>query len=1439
MITEKSGNNQDNSTELLPDDEKKGELKSISNYKLLEVIGEGGMGVVYLAQQDKPIRRKVALKVIKPGMDSKEVIARFESERQALALMNHPNIAQVYDAGETVQGYPYFVMEYVPGLPITEYCDKYKLSTKERLKLFQKVCDAVQHAHYKGIVHRDLKPSNILVMFQNEKHVPKTIDFGIAKALTGPGLTEKTLHTKMGMALGTPVYMSPEQAELTGYDIDTRTDVYSLGAILYELLVGVTPFDWKDLKKAGMMEMMRIIREVEPPRPSTRFNSLGDTSTEIAKKRGTTQPAMTKLLRGDIDWIVMKALEKDRRRRYSTAGDFTADINRYLVKEPIQARPPSIVYKIRKSIQKHKAATFTIFFILCLILIFSLWNLKERQKALSEKLKAEASSEEALFQLARNHWDNSRQAREKNEMLYALHLHAEAVRVNPNLEFRKILLIDMNDLWNYFPLVHIFRHQDEVNGAIFNSDGIRILTWSWDNNARIWDAQSGKPIGQPVEHEQGVIGATFNAQETRILTWSADNTARIWEAQTGKPIGQPMVHKGQVLGAKFNADETWILTWSIDGTARIWDTQTGKPIGQSMVHKSEILGAKLNANDTRILTWGIDGTVRIWDAQTRKSIGQPIVHNKGVLGATFNTRGTRILTWSIDGTARIWDAQNGKPIGQPMVHQSKPIGQPMVQDSLVYGATISADDTRILTWSWDQTARIWDAENGESIGLPMVHKRQVLGAKFNADETWILTWSADHTARIWDAENGKPIGEPMVHKSIIWGATIIADDTQILTWSDDNTVRIWDAQNGKPIGQPIVHNKWLKGATTNSDGTLILTWCDDNTVRIWDAKNIKTFGQPIVHEKLVKGATFIEGGIQIRTWSWDGTARIWDAQNGRLIEQPMVHKKEVLEETFQADGTRILKWSADGTVRICDAQNGRPIGQPMVHKGRVYGATFNSDESWILTWSEDGTARIWDALTRKPIGPPMVHNESVTEAAFNTQETRILTQSKDGTAKLWDTGVDVDFPTDKIKLQILALTGTELDAETRQVKFIQLEEWEKVKKEYMDFAREHYRKCKYPYANVFRRLFPEEAEKVRKLEAGNKEIKKTEITNEYYLKILNDLSVRRAKLKYVGDTLARFERVTHLLDRKVARISELYRNREISSKIINGISKVLPKNILLTELHLTGSTFRLVGSSPSQKSIQDFIINLQKLKLLTNIEQTSHIIKKPNGQKMFNFNINSEIILLRSGIEQPKKKLSKIKKVSPRTLNREYTIGLKQLKEVLSKIEADIPRASTRKSIAIDIRGMEYIKREIEALEKKKNKLELIQSDLESRIRVLEKLDDILPEKIDIKKIQYEIQTRISAAKLKTINISPGIEKKNRDYNYNEIAFKIKIGGDYQNLSFFFDQISKVRRLFKVNQFYIRIFGGTLKTSKLEANLTLLTFGDNYPTLKKLKDIQK
>jgi eukaryotic-like serine/threonine-protein kinase len=326
----------------------------IGPYKLLSVLGEGGMGVVYLAEQQGSIRRRVALKVIKPGMDSKRVIVRFESERQALALLDHPNIAQVYDAGTTPGGHPYFVMEYVRGLTVTEYCDRHKLSIDDRLRLFQQVCHAVQHAHQKGIIHRDIKPSNILVSAEGDRAIPKIIDFGVAKAMSQP-LTESTLFTEDSQLLGTPEYMSPEQAEMINEDIDTRSDIYSLGVLLYVLLAGILPYDSKTLRGGGIEHIRQIIRETDPKTPSTRLTKLGEEANVIAEKRCTQIHALAKHLRKELEWIPLKAMRKERAERYRSASELSDDIENYMEGEPLMAGPPTAGYRLRKFLRRHKA----------------------------------------------------------------------------------------------------------------------------------------------------------------------------------------------------------------------------------------------------------------------------------------------------------------------------------------------------------------------------------------------------------------------------------------------------------------------------------------------------------------------------------------------------------------------------------------------------------------------------------------------------------------------------------------------------------------------------------------------------------------------------------------------------------------------------------------------------------------------------------------------------------------------------------------------------------------------------------------------------------------------------------------------------------------------------------------------------------------------------
>ncbi len=487
----------------------------IGRYKLLEKIGEGGMAVVYMAEQTEPIRRKVALKIIKLGMDTRQVIARFEAERQALALMDHPSIAKVLDAGATETGRPYFVMELVTGVSITEYCDKNSLSTEDRLALFLQVCHAVQHAHQKGIIHRDIKPSNVMVTHHDGKPVPKVIDFGIAKA-TNQKLTEKTLFTRYAHIIGTPAYMSPEQAELSDLDIDTRSDIYSLGVLLYELLAGTTPFSEEELRKAGYLEMQRVIREQEPVKPSTKLSTLGETLTDIAKCRSCTPDLLRKAIRGDLDWIVMKSLEKDRVRRYETASGLAEDVRRHLESEPVLARGPSTRYRLHKFLRRHRLQVLVVLTVAALLavvaVILSIWN-QDRLQWKRDRLQlaeAEGLRHKDILSQAREQYAKA----ERDAALEAIRPILDSQYVGPEAQLLQATILVDN---RRFPeattiLGNLLQEPPEVAGAA-HSLLARIL---WESESL--DAEKLQQIEEHRQRAEALLPETAEAYFLRAMT---------------------------------------------------------------------------------------------------------------------------------------------------------------------------------------------------------------------------------------------------------------------------------------------------------------------------------------------------------------------------------------------------------------------------------------------------------------------------------------------------------------------------------------------------------------------------------------------------------------------------------------------------------------------------------------------------------------------------------------------------------------------------------------------------------------------------------------------------------------------------------------------------------------------------------------------------------
>ena len=676
--------------------------QTLGRYKLLEKLGEGGCGVVYVAEQTEPVRRRVALKIIKLGMDTKQVVARFEAERQALAMMDHPNIAKVLDAGATESGRPYFVMELVRGIKITDYCDQANLSTKERLDLFIKVCQAIQHAHQKGIIHRDIKPSNILVTLHDGVPVPKVIDFGIAKATEGR-LTDSTVYTQLHQFIGTPAYMSPEQAEMSGLDIDTRSDIYSLGVLLYELLVGRTPFDAKELLDGGVDAMRKTIREKEPTRPSIKLATLqGEELTSTAKRRSADTSKLLHQLKGDLDWIVLKALEKDRKRRYETANGLAADIQRHLSNEPVVARPPSTAYRLQKAWQRNRfacAAGAAIAATLVIGISVSAWQAVRATRAEREErdLRTAAETARAGEASQRQEAEAAQAGETKLRKLaqlqaYAADMKAAQAALQQNSRQQAVTLLerywpkpgepDLRGIeWRYLwqvtkgDEIYTWKHPSMVPGAIFSPDGRQMSTACFDGVLRIWNVVSGKLVAQ---FDRGVSddnvrvsfcyapdGATLAsaARDGIVLldcaTWRVKRTLDLPETEGGA--------MGNV-SLTYSPDGQWLAAGFSTRLSRIWNTESWEsftlPAGGSRTRLA------FSADSKSLAICPSAGTIETWDLATRakaatfswepSSLG--VDPNRYWNLTQFSPDGDRLITADVLGNLALWDVRSRKMV---------------------------------------------------------------------------------------------------------------------------------------------------------------------------------------------------------------------------------------------------------------------------------------------------------------------------------------------------------------------------------------------------------------------------------------------------------------------------------------------------------------------------------------------------------------------------------------------------------------------------------------------------------------------------------------------------------------------------------------------------------------------------------------------------------
>ncbi len=1023
----------------------------IGPYKLLQPIGEGGMGTVYMAEQTVPVRRTVALKLIKAGMDSRQVLARFGAERQALALMDHPNIAKVFDAGTTDTGRPYFVMELVKGIPITRFCDERRLTTRERLELAIPVCQAVQHAHQKGIIHRDLKPSNILIALYDGKSVPKVIDFGVAKA-TGPRLTDETLYTEFGAVVGTLEYMSPEQAELNQLDIDTRSDIYSLGVLLYELLTGSTPLDRKRLKQGAILEMLRVIREEESPVPSMRLSTTEELPS-IAACRSIEPRKLSGLMRGELDWIVMKALEKDRNRRYETAIGLAADLRRYLDDEPVQACPPSAWYRFGKFARRNKAgltvAGLIMMAILSTIGILAVSNvLINHEKANKETalLKARDSAKEATYQreiadknagLANTQRGmaiaNERAARVQ-ELLSRRRFHAaqtnlaqqawEAGQPSRVLELLESLRpkFDQEDLrgfeWYYLRglcqagfIASLRGHTGPIWGVSFSPDGKTLASnslgnigWAGHHSAvKLWDVATRRERRSLKEFGLESYWSSAFSPDGRVVVAVGPHTpVKFWDTASGREIVSFQRFSRFVA---FFADGKTVVTGkpqsgSAGNDLELWDAITGQEKAVLRTSPGEDLLSVAVAPDGKHLAVGTSSeAIRSWSWEGTRWRDEAPIRGHGWGGAVAFSPDSKNLAVS-EGLLKSYEVGSGRETVSFRGH----IG-------LVRGLAFSPDGKTLASGGTDRTLRTWDTVTGMEL-TRRPHPGPVISVAFSPDSKTLAAGCGDTNINLWEA--GPAAADVVLPHGGKVCSLAFSPDSRTLVSSGLAPTRFWDAATGGSCATPPM--EWARAMTGEDiapDARSQAFQGPDRTVTLCNLATGRPGAVLRGHTGFVYGVAYAPGGKTVATASDDGTARLWDTATGRPLVtiRPMVAGVApgagVSAVAFSPDGTLLATGTQFEVVTLWDATTGRErlalqTGERVGTGSWIWSVAFSPDGKILAVSSDQGTVRLWDVTTGASRGSLKGHTDSIRCLAFSPDGESLVTGSDDRTAKLWD-----------------------------------------------------------------------------------------------------------------------------------------------------------------------------------------------------------------------------------------------------------------------------------------------------------------------------------------------------------------------------------------------------------------------------------------------------
>jgi eukaryotic-like serine/threonine-protein kinase len=989
----------------------------VGQYRLLQKLGEGGMGTVWVAEQEQPVRRRVALKLIKPGMDSARVIARFEAERQALALMDHTNIAKILDAGTAPSGRPYFVMELVKGVPITRYCDELHLGIRERLELFVQVCAAVQHAHQKGVIHRDLKPSNVLVAVQDGKPIPKVIDFGVAKALF-TRLADRTMYTEIGAVIGTLEYMAPEQAELSALDVDTRADVYALGVLLYELITGSTPLTGERVKSVALSEALRLIREEEPPLPSARLGTTVALPT-IAAARRVESARLGQMVRGELDWIVMRALEKDRTRRYESASGLARDVERHLNDEPVEACPPSTWYRLRKLARKNRGPVAAAGVVLLALLVGVIGTTVGLIEARDQERRAVAEAEAS--KKARTNEEEQRRTAENQKEQAWLHLYVARIQAaqqawrDGNIGRVRELLEEtrpgpaQHDLrafeWFYLRRLaddqpQTLRHPTQVRKVVFSADGRfvaaageagRIDTKTRKNltgDVTVWEVATGRVVrsfpSEPGEGSAVALGPTGKL----LARVTGDGAVEIWDLDADRLAislpGGPDAATRSVQALAFSPDGAWLAVGHGQGhgdaPVKVWNVPKGQLLQTFRGHRSFVNSLAFSPDGQRLASSGQDEFVKVWDVIAGRETLNIKSRIAFVSGVAFNPYGTRLASAGEHGV-KVWDARTGEEVQSLSGHSGG-----------VSSVAFSPDGGRLASGGHDRSVRVWDLETGREAFSLKGHLAGVWAVAFSPDGKRLASGSGDRTIKVWDATRNPEARVLGLAMSVAFRP----DGRRFATGAPDKTIRILDAADGSEVlrldgvGATLAFSpdgRRLAGTASYFDA--------DQAVKVWDTTTGKQLLDLSEPDFRARGVAFSPDN-QLVAASGVGEIeglRVWDSATGRRVLSLRAVAPITGSLAFTPAGDRVAA-STGRQVIVWDVASGREAQSFDVRDGRAGVVTISEDGRWLAAGvheSDQPTAAIvWDLETGQQVFRLGGLTEAVTCLAFSPDSQRLV-----------------------------------------------------------------------------------------------------------------------------------------------------------------------------------------------------------------------------------------------------------------------------------------------------------------------------------------------------------------------------------------------------------------------------------------------------------------